>query len=50
MADTFIEFVIQDLDDEHLVVDSKQVDYVKQQLEAQLAENTFNPAETGEAS
>ncbi|KAK7202601.1 RNA polymerase II transcription factor B subunit 5 [Myxozyma melibiosi] len=37
--------VIADLDDEHLVIDERQVDNVKRQLDAQLAENTFNPAE-----
>lgn len=36
---------MQDLDDEHLVIDERQVENVKRQLDAQLAENTFNPAE-----
>ncbi|KAK9463943.1 TFIIH subunit TTDA/Tfb5 [Lipomyces oligophaga] len=37
--------IIADLDDEHLVIDERKVDSVKQQLETQLAENTFNPSE-----
>ncbi|KAK9475425.1 TFIIH subunit TTDA/Tfb5 [Dipodascopsis tothii] len=40
--------IIADLDDEHLVVDERQVAYIKQQLEIQLAENTFNPEENGD--
>ncbi|KAK9468212.1 TFIIH subunit TTDA/Tfb5 [Lipomyces arxii] len=37
--------VIADLDEEHLVIDERHVDYVKQQLDNQLAENTFNPSD-----
>ncbi|KAK9446403.1 uncharacterized protein V1518DRAFT_430101 [Limtongia smithiae] len=35
----------KDLDDEHLLIDEKMVDHVKRQLEVQLAQNMYNPAE-----
>ncbi|KAK9475994.1 TFIIH subunit TTDA/Tfb5 [Lipomyces japonicus] len=37
--------VIEDLDDDHLVISDNKVETVKQELEAQLSENTFNPIE-----
>ncbi|KAK9366387.1 TFIIH subunit TTDA/Tfb5 [Lipomyces kononenkoae] len=37
--------VLADLDEEHLVIEERMVDHVKSELDAQLAENTFKPAE-----
>ncbi|KAK9350482.1 TFIIH subunit TTDA/Tfb5 [Lipomyces doorenjongii] len=37
--------VLADLDDEHLVIEERMVEHVKRELDSQLAENTFKPAE-----
>ncbi|KAK9243007.1 TFIIH subunit TTDA/Tfb5 [Lipomyces tetrasporus] len=37
--------VLADLDDEHLLIDVPMLEHVKRQLDSQLAENTFKPAE-----
>ncbi|KAK9457063.1 transcription factor TFIIH complex subunit Tfb5-domain-containing protein [Dipodascopsis uninucleata] len=37
--------VLSDLDDDHVLIKEDKVETIKQQLEAVLAENTFNPAD-----
>ncbi|ODV93328.1 hypothetical protein PACTADRAFT_5115 [Pachysolen tannophilus NRRL Y-2460] len=37
------DIVIDDLDETHLLVDQSKINYVKQELNRLLSENTYNP-------
>ncbi|CAM9017793.1 unnamed protein product [Wickerhamomyces anomalus] len=41
--------VFQELDDTHLLIDQKKVDFVKAELNRMLAKNTYNPLDDEEA-
>ncbi|ODQ60730.1 hypothetical protein WICANDRAFT_61295 [Wickerhamomyces anomalus NRRL Y-366-8] len=43
------DIVIQELDDTHLLIDQKKVDFVKAELNRMLAKNTYNPLDDEEA-
>uniref|UniRef100_A0A060TID9 General transcription and DNA repair factor IIH subunit TFB5 n=1 Tax=Blastobotrys adeninivorans TaxID=409370 RepID=A0A060TID9_BLAAD len=39
------DIIIEELDETHLLIDATKMDYLKNELNSMLDENTFNPAE-----